>query len=74
MLKNVDNVSFSNALKFLNEFRYKKRNKWSKDERTFFKICNFVVLSRKRINKIFESFSALEKLVTKAIINTLKTI
>ena len=39
---------------------------WSKDERTFFKICNFVVLSRKRINKIFESFSALEKLSNKS--------
>ena len=60
------NISFSDALSFLNEFRYKKRKSWSKDERTFFKICNFIVLSRKRIKKVFEAFDSLEKLSNKS--------
>ena len=60
------NISFSDALNFLNKFRYKKRKDWSKDERTFFKICNFIVLSRKRIKKVFEAFDSLEKLSNKS--------
>ena len=60
------NISFSEALNFLNKFRYKKRKDWSKDERAFFKICNFIVLSRKRIKKVFEAFSSLEKLSNKS--------
>ena len=66
MAKSKNNISFSDALNFLNEFRYKKRKNWSKDERTFFKICNFIVLSRKRINKVFEAFEALSKLSNKS--------
>ena len=50
----------------MNKFRYKKRKDWSKDERTFFKICNFIVLSRKRIKKVFEAFDSLEKLSNKS--------
>lgn len=61
-----NNVSFSDALNFLKKFRYKKRKDWSKDERTFFKICNFIVLSRKRIKKLFEAFDSLEKLSNKS--------
>ena len=60
------NISFSDALNFLNKFRYKKRKDWSKDERAFFKICNFIVLSRKRIKKVFEAFDSLEKLSNKS--------
>ena len=60
------NISFSDALNFLNKFRYKKRKDWSKNERTFFKICNFIVLSRKRIKKVFEAFDSLEKLSNKS--------
>ena len=60
------NISFSDALNFLNKFRYKKRKEWSKNERTFFKICNFIVLSRKRIKKVFEAFDSLEKLSNKS--------
>ena len=60
------NISFSEALNFLNKFRYKQRKDWSKDERTFFKICNFIVLSRKRIKKVFEAFDSLEKLSNKS--------
>ena len=60
------NISFSEALNFLNKFRYKQRKDWSKDERAFFKICNFIVLSRKRIKKVFEAFDSLEKLSNKS--------
>ena len=66
MSRSMNNISFSDALKFLNEFRYKKRKGWSKDERSLFKICNFIVLSRKRIKKVFEAFSSLEKLNNKS--------
>lgn len=66
MSQSMNNVSFADALKFLNEFRYKKRRGWSKDERTLFKICNFIVLSRKRVKKVFEAFSSLEKLSNKS--------
>ena len=50
MSKIVTNVSFSDALKFLKEFRYKKRKDWSKDERIFFKICNFDNYAKKDCN------------------------
>ena len=70
MVKPTNNISFTNALKFLNEFRYKK--KVVKNERTFFKMCNFIVLSRKRVNKVFEAFDSLEKLITKVIISIQK--
>ncbi len=66
MVKPTNNISFTNALKFLNEFRYKKKGGWSKNERTFFKVCNFIVLSRKRVNKVFEAFNSLEKLSNKS--------
>ena len=66
MTKPENNISFADALKFLNEFRYKKKKEWSKSERTFFKVCNFIVLSRKRINKVFEAFDSLEKLSNKS--------
>ena len=62
----TENISFSDALNFLNKFRYKKRKDWSKDERTFFKVCNFIVLSRKRIKKVFEALDSLEKLSNKS--------
>ena len=65
MYKQSNNISFTDALKFLNKFRYKKSG-WSKNERTFFKVCNFIVLSRKRVNKIFEAFDSLEKLSNKS--------
>lgn len=66
MSRSMNNISFADALKFLNEFRYKKRRDWSKDERSLFKICNFIVLSRKRVKKVFEAFSSLEKLSNKS--------
>ena len=66
MVRPTNNISFTDALKFLNEFRYKKKGGWSKNERTFFKVCNFIVLSRKRVNKVFEAFNSLEKLSNKS--------
>ena len=63
------NLSFVDAFTFLKNFRYKPRNEWTKDERTIFKICNFIVLSKKRINKIFLAFSSLAKLSDKSHYN-----
>ncbi len=64
-----NNLSFVDAFTFLKNFRYKPRNEWTKDERTIFKICNFIVLSKKRINKIFLGFSSLAKLSDKSHYN-----
>ena len=64
-----NNLSFGDAFTFLKNFRYKPRNEWTKDERTIFKICNFIVLSKKRINKIFMGFSSLAKLSDKSHYN-----
>ena len=64
-----NNLSFVDAFTFLKNFRYKPRNEWTKDERTIFKICNFIVLSKKRINKIFMGFSSLAKLSDKSHYN-----
>ena len=71
MQKNTqnNNLSFGDAFTFLKNFRYKPRNEWTKDERTIFKICNFIVLSKKRINKIFMGFSSLAKLSDKSHYN-----
>ena len=62
-------LSFADAFTFLKKFRYKPRNEWTKEERTIFKICNFIVLSKKRINKIFLAFSSLAKLNDKSHYN-----
>ena len=63
------NLSFVDAFTFLKNFRYKPRNEWTKEERTIFKICNFIVLSKKRINKTFLAFSSLAKLSDKSHYN-----
>ncbi len=62
-------LSFADAFTFLKKFRYKPRNEWTKEERTIFKICNFIVLSKKRINKTFLAFSSLAKLSDKSHYN-----
>ena len=62
-------LSFADAFSFLKKFRYKPRNEWTKEERTIFKICNFIVLSKKRINKTFLAFSSLAKLSDKSHYN-----
>ena len=68
MSKNIV-ISFSKALEVLKKYRYKARREWSKDERILFKICNFIVLSKKRINKIFEATSSFSKLSDKSHYN-----
>jgi hypothetical protein len=62
-------ISFSKALEVLKKFRYRARREWSKDERVLFKICNFIVLSKKRINRIFEATSSFGKLSDKSHYN-----
>ena len=62
-------ISFSKALEVLKKYRYKARREWSKEERVLFKICNFIVLSKKRINKIFEATSSFSKLSDKSHYN-----
>ena len=62
-------ISFSKAKEVLNQYRYKPRREWSKEERVFFKICNFIVLSKKRVNKIFFAIQSLAKLSDKSHYN-----
>ncbi len=59
-------VSFAKAQSVLNKFRYKPRKKWSDDDRVLFKLCNFAVLSRKRLNQILISLDKLSKLSDKS--------
>ena len=62
-------ISYSEAYQFIKKFRYKPRKEWTHNERLFFKICNFMVLSKKRINKIFIAFDAFSKLSDKSHYN-----
>ena len=59
-------VSFAKAQTILNKFRYKPRKQWSNDDRILFKLCNFAVLSRKRLNLILLSLDKLSKLSDKS--------
>jgi len=59
-------VSFAKAQSVLNKFRYKPRKQWSDDDRLLFKLCNFAVLSRKRLNQILLSLDKLSKLSDKS--------
>ena len=59
-------VSFAKAQSVLNKFRYKSRKQWSNDDRVLFKLCNFAVLSRKRLNQILLSLDKFSKLSDKS--------
>ena len=59
-------VSFAKAQSVLNKFRYKPRKQWSNDDRVLFKLCNFAVLSRKRLNQVLLSLDKLSKLSDKS--------
>ena len=59
-------ISFADAYQFLKKFRYKPRKEWSKNERSFFKICNFIILSKKRVNKILSALNSFYKLSDKS--------
>ena len=65
-MDNAFKVSFAKAQSVLNKFRYKPRKQWSNDDRLLFKICNFAVLSRKRLNQILLSIDKLSKLSDKS--------
>ncbi|MAZ07129.1 MAG: hypothetical protein CMM99_01495 [Rickettsiales bacterium] len=60
------NISYFDAVKTLKEFRYKPRKGWTNQEKESFKICNFNVLSRKRLNKILDSIKSFGKLGDKS--------
>ncbi|MBS91938.1 MAG: hypothetical protein CMM95_02655 [Rickettsiales bacterium] len=65
--KSIQNtVSFGKAQEMLSKFRYKPRREWSKDDRVTFKVCNFAVLSKKRLNKVFSAFDSIAKLSDKS--------
>tara|TARA_Y100000589_G_C27017929_1_gene573682 strand:- start:116 stop:763 length:648 start_codon:yes stop_codon:yes gene_type:complete len=66
--KNIS-ISFTKAKEILDKYRYKPRREWSKEERIFFKICNFIVLSKKRVNKIFSAIQSFGKLNDKSHYN-----
>ena len=59
-------VSFAKAQSILNRFRYKPRKQWSNEDRVLFKLSNFAVLSRKRLNQILLSLDKLSKLSDKS--------
>ena len=59
-------VSFGKAQEMLSKFRYKPRREWTKNDRLTFKICNFAVLSKKRLNKVFAAFDSIGKLSDKS--------
>ena len=50
----------------LKKFRYKPRSEWSGDERALFRLCNFAVLSKKRLNNVLKSLQSLSKLSDKS--------
>ena len=59
-------VSFGEAFEYLKKFRYQSRQSWSKEQKSLFRICNFIVLSKKRINKVFSSLDSFSKLSDKS--------
>ena len=59
-------VSFEKAQKILKKFRYKPRREWTDDDRILFKLCNFAVLSKKRLNNVLLSIQSLSKLSHKS--------
>ena len=59
-------VSFAKAQSILKKFRYKPRNDWTEEDRILFKLSNFAVLSRKRLNSILIALNKLSKLSDKS--------
>ena len=62
----LKNISYFDAIKTLRELRYKPRKEWTKKEKINFKVCNFIVLSRKRLNKILDSIKSFGRLGDKS--------
>ena len=65
-MSGVSKISFAKAQSILKKFRYKPRKDWSKEDRIFFKLCNFAVLSKKRLNNVLLSLQSLAKLSDKS--------
>ena len=59
-------ISFFEAVQIIKEIRKKPRSHWTKKERFDYKKYNFQILSRKRINRIFESINSFKKLSNKS--------
>ena len=59
-------VSFAKAQSILKKFRYKPRKDWSEEDRIIFKLSNFAVLSRKRLNSVLIALNKLSKLSDKS--------
>ena len=59
-------ISFAKAQSILKKFRYKPRNEWSQEDRILFKLCNFSVLSKKRLNNVLTTLQRLAKLSDKS--------
>ncbi len=59
-------ISFAKAQSILKKFRYKPRNEWSQEDRILFKLCNFAVLSKKRLNNVLTTLQRLAKLSDKS--------
>ena len=71
MIKNNGiSISFSKAKETLDKYRYKPRREWSKRRESFFlKYAIFIVLSKKRVNKIFSAIQSFGKLNDKSHYN-----
>lgn len=65
-MNSLSKISFAKAQSVIKKFRYKPRKDWSKEDRTLFKLCNFAVLSKKRLNNILTSLQSLAKLSDKS--------
>ncbi len=59
-------ISFAKAQSILNKFRYKPRKEWTQEDRVVFKLCNFAVLSKKRLNNVLITIQSLAKLSDKS--------
>lgn len=65
-MNNTFKVSFAKAQSILKKFRYKPRRDWTEEDRILFKLSNFAVLSRKRLNTILIALNKLSKLSDKS--------
>ncbi len=65
-MKDIPKISYAKAQSILQKFRYKPRREWSEEDRFLFKLCNFAVLSKKRLNNVLISIQKLSKLSDKS--------
>ena len=65
-MKKTFKPSFAKAQSILKKFRYKPRKDWSEEDRITFKLSNFAVLSRKRLNSVLIALNKLSKLSDKS--------